>query len=108
MLSSGANAHLGVHDAVGGEILGALERHSLDRVTVLHHADGVGEGLEVEHEVVALGATVEPGGEVVDVGGRQVVVAVLLGEFDDGAGSDPTVEMVVEQSLGRPLDEFGQ
>ena len=83
-----SEAHLGVHHTVGGEVLGAFVRDSLDRVTVLHHADGVGEGLEVEHEVVALGAPVEPRGEVVDVGRRQILVAVLLRELDDGAGPD--------------------
>ena len=56
------HAHLGVDHAVGGEVLGALVGDPLDGVTVLHHADRVGERLEVEDEVVALGAAVEPGG----------------------------------------------
>ncbi len=104
----GRQAHLGVHDAVGGEVLRALVGDPFDRVAVLHHADGVGEGLEVEHEVVALGAAVEPGGELVDVGGRELRVAVLLGELDHRGGPQPAVEVVVEQDLGRPLDQFGQ
>ena len=108
MLQLRSEAHLGVHDTVVGQILGAFVRHSLDRVTVLHHPHRVGEGLEVEHEVVALRSPVEPGGEVVDVGRRQILVAVLLREFDDGAGPDAPVEVVVEQRLGGPLDEFGQ
>ena len=64
----GGEAHLGVHDPVVGEILGALEGDPLDRVAVLHDADRVGERLEVEHQVVALGAPVEPGRQFVDVG----------------------------------------
>ena len=98
----GREAHLGVDDAVGGEILRALVGDPFDRVAVLHHADGVGERLEVEHEVVALGAAVEPRREVVDVGGRQGVVAVLAGQLDHGLRPQPAVEVVVEQRLGRP------
>ena len=66
-----SETHLGVDDAVRGQVLSALPRHSLERVGVLHNADGVGEGLEVEHQVVAFRAPVEPAGQVVDIGGRQ-------------------------------------
>ena len=104
----GSEPHLGVHDAVVGEILGALVGDPLDRITILHHTDGVGERLEVQHQVVALGATVEPGGEVVDVGGRQILVSELLREFDDGRRADTAVEVVVEQRLRRSLDQIGQ
>ena len=65
MRSSGAIADLGVDDAVGGEVLGALGRDPLDRVAVLHDADRVGEGLEVEHEALAVGAAAEPRRELV-------------------------------------------
>ena len=102
----GRHAHLGVHDPVGGEVLGALERHPLDRVLVLHHADRVGERLEVEHEVVALGPAVEPVGEIVDVRRGKSVVAVLAGQFDDRGWAQPAVEMVVEQRLGSALEEL--
>ena len=104
----GCEANLGVHDTVGGQILGALVGDPLDRIVVLHHADRVGERLEIQHQVVALGAPVEPGREVVDVGGRQILVSELLREFDDGRGADTAVEVVVEQRLGRPLDQIGQ
>ena len=103
----GREAHLGVDDTVGGEVLGALGRHPLDRVAVLHHADRVGERLEVQHEVVALGAAVEPRRELGDVVGRQAGVAELVGELDDGARAHATVEVVVQQRLGRPPDEVG-
>ena len=94
----GGHPNLGVDDAVGGEVLGALVRDPLDRVVVLHHADRVGERLEVQHEVVALRAAVEPGGELVDVGGGQLGVAELVRELDDGGGSKATVEVIVEQA----------
>ena len=100
----GGEAHLGVHEAVGGEVLGALGGHADDGVAVLHHADGVRERLQVEHEVVALGAAVEPRAEVVDVGGREAGVAVLRRQLDDGGGAQATVEVVVEDDLRRPLD----
>ena len=103
----GREADLGVDDTVGGEILGALERHPLERVAVLHHADRVGERLEVQHEVVALGTAVEPRRELGDVVGRQAAVSELVGELDDGARAYATVEVVVEQRLGRTRDEVG-
>ena len=51
-------ADLGVDDAVGGQVLGALGGDPLDARRGLHHADGVVERLQVQHEVVALGAAV--------------------------------------------------
>ena len=94
-------ADLGVDDAVGGEVLGALGGDPDDRVALLEDADGVGERLEVELERLAVGAAAEPRGELVDVGRRQAVVAVLAGEVDDGRRPQAAVEMVVEQRLGR-------
>ena len=91
--------HLGVDHAIGGEVHGALVRHPLDGIAVLHDADGVGERLQVEDEVVALGAAVEPGGQFVHVVGREVAVAVLVGQFDDGPRAQPAVEVVVQQHL---------
>ena len=44
------HADLGVDDAVGGEVLGALGGDPDDRVALLHDPDRVGEGLEVELE----------------------------------------------------------
>ena len=102
----GREPDLGVHDAVGGEVLGALGGDALDRVAVLHHADRVGERLEVEHEVVALGAAVEPGRELLDVGRRQLAVVELLGELDDGRRPQAAVEVVVQEHLRRPPDHL--
>ena len=93
-------AHLGVDDAVGGQVQGALAGDPDERVLGLHHPDGVGERLEVQPQVAAVGAGVEPGGQLVDVGGGQAVVAVLRGELDDGGGPQPPVEVVVQEDLG--------
>ena len=67
----GGVADLGVRDAVGGEVLGALGGDADDRVAFLEDADGVGERLEVELERLAVGAAPEPRRELVDVGRRQ-------------------------------------
>ena len=99
----GGHPDLGVHDAVGGEVLGAFGRDPGDRVGPLHDPEGVGEGLEVELEALAVGAAPEPGAQVVDVGRRQAGVAVLGGEVDDRRRAQAAVEVVVEQRLGRPL-----
>ena len=97
-------ADLGVDDAVGGEVLGALGGDPDDRVALLHDADRVGERLEVELERLAVGAAPEPRRQLVDVGRRQAVVAVLGGEVDDRRRPQAAVEMVVEQRLGRLAD----
>ena len=102
----GGEADLGVDHAVVGEILGALLRDPHDGVTVLHHADGVGERLEVEHQVVALRAQVEPVGQRTDIGRRQPSVAVLGGQLDDGGGAQAAVEVVVQEGLRSPVDRL--
>ena len=65
---------------------------------------GVRERLEVELQALAVGATAEPGGELVHVLGGQVAVAVLAGKVDDGRRAQPAVQVVVEQGLGRAAD----
>ena len=103
VLQLGREADLGVDDAVGGEVLGALEGDALDRVAVLHHADGVGERLEVEHQVVALGAPVEPRGEIVDVGGGQVRRSrTRCASSIDRARAQPPSRWSWSSDLGRP------
>ena len=92
---------LGVDDPVGGQVLGALGRHPLDGVLGLHDPDGVLEGLEVLLQGVAARAPGEPAGQVVHVGRRQGAIAVLGRQLDDRCGSQPAVEVVVEQGLGR-------
>ena len=94
-------AHLGVGDAVGGEVLGAFGGDPDDRVAILEDADRVLEGLEVQLERLAIRAAPEPGRQLVDVGRRQAAVAELAREVDDGRGPQSAVEVVVEQRLGR-------
>ena len=53
-------AHLGVDDAVGGQVERALAGHPVDRLGVLHHADGVREGLQVPHQRAGVGRLPEP------------------------------------------------
>ena len=56
-------AHLGVHDAVGGQVEGALAGHPVDRLGPLHHADGVRERLQVLHQRPGVGRLPEPAAE---------------------------------------------
>ena len=56
----GGVAHLGVDDAVGGEVLDALAGDPGDRRPVLHDRDGVVEGLEVAHQRAGVGRLGEP------------------------------------------------
>ena len=102
----GCEPHLGVDDAVIGEILGAFGRNPVQGISGLHDAHGVGERLEVEDQIEAAGASDHPGGEFVRVMGGQFAVPVLLRQLDHGGWSDATVEVVVQQDLGR-LAEFG-
>ena len=66
---------------------------------MLHNANGVRKGLQVQHEVVPLCTTVEPRCEIRGVMGWQSLVAKLFSEFDDRFGAEPTVEVVMEQHL---------
>ena len=91
---------LGVDDAVGGEILGAFTGDPFDRRGGLHHAHGVSERLQVQGEVLAVGALQHPCGEFVGIGSGEIGIAGFVGKLDDRRGSQPTVEMVVEQDLG--------
>ena len=95
------HAHFGVHHPVGGQVLGALVGHAFDGVAVLHHADRVGERFEVQHQIVALRAAVEPRAQFGHVSGRQPGVSVLRSELDHGGGPQPTVEVIVQQHLGQ-------
>ena len=96
--------NLGVDNAVGSEILGAFASDPFDRRGGLHHAHGVGERLQVQGEVLAVGAPQHPCGEFVGIGGGEIGVAGVVGKLDDRRGSQPAVEMVVEQDLGGSAD----
>jgi hypothetical protein len=97
-------ADLGVDDAVGRQVLGALGGDADDRVLLLEHADGVGERLEVELQALAIGAPSDPRRELVGIGRRQAVVAELRGKVDDRRRAEAAVEVVVEQRLRRLAD----
>ena len=99
----GGEADLGVDDAVVRQVLGALGRHPHERVLGLHDPDRVLERLEVEVEVVAVGALREPLGQLVDVGGGEGVAGVSC-ELDDRRRAEAAVEVVVQQHLGSPPD----
>ena len=59
----GGEPHLGVDDAVGGEVERALAGHPVDRLGLLHHADGVRERLQVLHQRAGVRRLPEPGAE---------------------------------------------
>lgn len=103
----GGVADLGVDDAVLGEVLGALGGDPEQRLAGLHDGAGVGEGLQVALEGAGVGGLAEPDAELVWVGLREVLVALFQGEFDDGAGAKPAVEVVVQQHLGGANDLLG-
>ena len=94
-------AHLGVDDAVIGEVLGAFLGYSGYSLGGLHDRDGVHERLEVALERTRTGSIPEPAGQLLGIRRRQVPVADAVGELDHRARSDPTVEMVVQEHLGR-------
>ena len=95
----GCHAYLGIDHAVGCQVDGTLVGNAFDGIAVLHDTDGVSERLEVQHEVVALGPSVEPCGEVGDVVGGESGVAEFVGEFHDGGWPQPAVEVIVQQDL---------
>ena len=105
MHSSGAKRTSAYTTPSAARSCGALVGDPLDRVAVLHHADGVGERLEVEHEVVALGAPVEPRRR-----GRRRRSSAARGSRtrrparSTVAGRSAAVEVVVQQHLGQRRD----
>ncbi len=102
----GGVAHLGVHHPVGGQVLHALARHPGQVVRALHHRDGVVEGLQVALQRAAVGRLGEPAAERLGVLRGQVVTD-LLGELEDGRGTQAAVEVVVQEDLGDGLDWSG-
>ena len=101
----GCEAHLGVHDPVGREVLRALRGHAHERRSGLHDADRVREGLEIALEGARVGRLDEPAAERDRIGGGQAVVAGLVGELDDRGRTQSTVEVVVQEGLGRPTNQ---
>ena len=100
----GGEPDLGVDDVVAGQVLDALDGHPVQRVGGLHDPDGVGERLEVPDQRAAVRGGAEERRQRVDVGGRQLVVAVLLGQLEHRLRTQTPVEVVVQQRLGRLPD----
>ena len=63
--------HLGVDDAVVGQVLRALARDAGQCLGRLHHADRVRERLQVQDQILAAGSTRHPRAELVGIGGRE-------------------------------------
>ena len=103
----GGVAHLGVHDVVGGEVLHALARDPGQGVGLLHHRDGVVEGLEVALQRARVGRLGEPAAQRLGALRRQLVPD-LVGELDDRRRTQTAVEVVVQQRLGRAGDLLGR
>ncbi|GAA3292031.1 hypothetical protein GCM10020218_066090 [Dactylosporangium vinaceum] len=99
----GREADLGVHDPVGGQVQRALAGDPVQRVSGLHHRDGVGERLQVTLQRTRVRRGDEPLPEPLGRGGRQLV-ADLGREVQDRGRPQPAVQVVVEQSLGRTTD----
>jgi hypothetical protein len=97
----GRHAHLGVHDAVGRQVLGTFGAHALDRVARLHDRDRVAEALEVELERLAIGSRGEPARQLVRIRRRQLAIADLGRELQHGPRAQPAVEVVMEEDLRR-------
>ena len=93
--------HLGVHDAVGGEVERGLTRDAVQRGRRLHHRERVLERRQVLEDVAGAGPTREPRRELVRIGRGEVRVSDRVGELDDRRGPQPAVEVIVEQDLRR-------
>jgi hypothetical protein len=101
------HAHLGVHDAVRGQVQGALAGHPVHGVGPLHHADGVRERLQVAHQRAGVGRPPEPQAQRRGVVGRQVAVAELVGQLEHGLRAQAAVQVVVQENLGGAAEGLG-
>ena len=99
----GGVAHLGVDDVVGREVLDALAGHPGQGVGLLHHRDGVVEGLEVALQRPRVGRLGEPATQRLGALRRELVPD-LARELHDRRGTQTAVEVVVQQRLRRASD----
>ena len=100
----GGEADLGVDDAIGGQVLGALLGDPPQRVRSLHDADRVPERVQVQVQVAAVRAGGQHRRQLVRIVGRQAVVAGLPGELDDGFRAQAAVQVIVQQHLRHGAD----
>jgi hypothetical protein len=96
-------AHLGVHDAVGCDILHVLAGDAAQRDGVLQQGDGEVESLKIRGQVAAARLLHEPTGEPARIRGGQFDSS-RGGQVDDGGRSQRTVEVVVQADLGQGGD----
>ncbi|GGP58540.1 hypothetical protein GCM10010278_39390 [Streptomyces melanogenes] len=67
----------------------------------------MGEGLQIALQGTGVGRVAEPDRERRRVLGGQALVAARAGQLDDGGGAQTTVEVVVEDGLGRAAYPVG-
>ena len=79
----GRVADLGIDDAIGGQVLGALGGHAHDRVAASASRRRCGRSSRGRARATCGRRPADNGRQLVGVGGRQAVVAVLGGELDD-------------------------
>src|SRR5699024_11790656 len=65
------------------------------------------EGLQVALQGAGVGSIMEPSTQFLRIMGGQSRVTVLPGQFDDRGGTQPPVEVVVQEYFRRPADLFG-
>ncbi len=100
----GGEPDLGVDDAVGGQVLGALGGHPDQRVHALQHGHRVPERLQVALQRTGVRRGQEPAAQLVGHRGRQALVADRVGQLEDRGRPQPAVQVVVQQDLGRVTD----
>src|SRR5438093_5486373 len=97
---------LRVDDAVGRQVRAALVRDALETLGCLHDRDRVFEAAKVERQRARGRARVEPTAELERIDRGEPAVADLLRELDHGPRSQPSVEMVVKEDLGRGAEDL--
>jgi hypothetical protein len=100
----GGVPHLGVDDAVGRQVLGALGGDSDQRVPGLHHADRVRERLQIPLQRAGVGRLPKPRAQLLRARLRQSRIPALAGQVHDRGRPQAAVQMVVQQRLGCPAN----
>src|SRR3984957_741778 len=100
----GGEAHLRVHDPVGGKVLGALGRDPDQRLAGLHDRDRVLERVQVVLQVAAVRAAPQPRLDLAHVLGREPVVSDLTGQVHHRGCAEAAIQVVVQQHLGNGPD----
>ena len=99
LVQLGGEPHLGIDDAIVGQVERRLGSDAFDVGLGLHDGQRVLERGQVLQQVLAVGARREPGLQRVGIGLGQRPTD-LVGQLEHGRHPQPTVEMVVQQRLG--------